>query len=97
MEHLELYILGFLGVVIHLLKKLWEARKKKIELDHILETISTIISLLIVGTLVYVREDLAKIFPIVPLTAIILGYSAQSVFRFIVNLKTKDITIKPQQ
>lgn len=87
---MELYILAIGGIIIHFLKKVYEARHKKIEIDYVLEGISTAISILIVVALVFSKEDLETLYPITKLTALLLGYTAQSTFRFLVNNVSND-------
>ena len=86
---MELYILGLAGVLLHLLTKLLEARKSKLKLDWVLETIASLISVIIVIALVYAKEDLKAFYPISKVTAIILGYTAQSILRVLIK------TVKP--
>lgn len=82
---MELYILAVAGIIIHFLKKIYEARKKSTKLDYVLETISISISIIIVIALIFSKEDLEALYPITKLTALLLGYTAQSTFRFLVN------------
>ena len=78
---MELYLLGLGGVVLHLLTKIYNARKTNEKLDYFLEGISSSISILIVVLFVYAREDLAVFYPLTLFTTILLGYSAQSLAR----------------
>jgi hypothetical protein len=80
-EIFELYFLSLGGVLLHLLTKLYNARKSGANLDAGLELISFGISGLIVLLFVYAKEDLAPFYPLNTFTAILLGYSAQSLAR----------------
>ena len=80
-EILELYIMGLGGVILHLLTKLYNAKKKGVKLDSGLELISIGISALIVLLFVFAKDDLKPFYPLNTFTAIVLGYSAQSLAR----------------
>ena len=80
-EILELYVMGLGGVILHLLTKLYNAKKKGIKLDSGLELISIGISALIVLLFVFAKDDLKPFYPLNTFTAIVLGYSAQSLAR----------------
>lgn len=82
---MELYILALAGVALHLLTKIFEARKNKLKLDFVLESLATLISLIIVSVLVYSKDDLEAFYPVNKITAIILGYIAQSLFRVLIK------------
>lgn len=77
----ELYVMGLGGVILHLLTKLYNAKKKGIKLDFGLELISVGISALIVLLFIFAKDDLKPFYPLNTFTAIVLGYSAQSVAR----------------
>ena len=78
---MELYLLGVGGVILHFLTKIYNARKSGNKLDYILEGISTGISALIVLLFIYAKKDLEAFYPLNTFTAILLGYSAQSISR----------------
>ena len=80
-EILELYVMGLGGVILHLLTKLYNAKKKGIKLDSGLELISIGISALIVLLFIFAKDDLKPFYPLNTFTAIVLGYSAQSLAR----------------
>lgn len=80
-EILELYVMGLGGVILHLLTKLYNAKKKGVKLDSGLELISIGISALIVLLFVFAKDDLKPFYPLNTFTAIVLGYSAQSLAR----------------
>jgi len=77
----ELYLMGIGGVLLHFLTKLYNAKKRGIFLDAGLEFISFGISGLIVMLFIYAKKDLEPFYPLNTFTAILLGYSAQSVAR----------------
>jgi hypothetical protein len=80
-EILELYLFGLGGVILHLLTKLYNAKKRGAKLDAGLELISTGISALIVLLFVFAKDDVEPFYVLNTFTSILLGYSAQSVAR----------------
>ena len=59
----ELYVMGLGGVILHLLTKLYNAKKKGIKLDFGLELISVGISALIVLLFVWLASGLYRVLP----------------------------------
>lgn len=87
----ELLLLSLVGIAIHLVTRLIEARRKKEKLDLTLQILGVILSFLISFLLIYTRDSIADIFPITPIIAGVTGYSAQSMFHKLVTIKTKNL------
>ena len=87
----EFYLLGYGGVLLHLLTKIYEARKTHTSMDYVLEGIATAISVLIVTLFVYSKDDLATMYPLTMVTSVLLGYSAQSFLRVFIKMKDNEI------
>lgn len=85
MDGLILYIMGVVGVGIHFLWKIYETYGQKRNWEK--ELLSLAISTLVMVVMVFGKEDLEGIMPVTRLGATIIGYSAQSIFRKVVNIK----------
>jgi len=85
--HIELYLLGGLGILIHYLKDYEQIRKegKKYSLAQYLPTI--ILSAVTTSVLIYLRDDIKDLYVITKFSALILGYFGNSVFFSFVNAK----------
>lgn len=90
---IELLLLSYAGILVHYLLKLQEAAKKRVltELFNkqslIYEGISTLVSVVASTIIVYVREDIANIFVVTPVGAVIAGYAGQSILNKILGAK----------
>lgn len=90
---IELLLLSYSGILVHYLLKLQEAAKKRVltELFNkqslIYEGISTLVSVVASTIIVYVREDIANIFVVTPVGAVIAGYAGQSILNKILGAK----------
>lgn len=88
---LELWLIGIVGILIHVLMKVKAYQVAGKEYKWSVHLLNALISALIVTVCVYAREDLAAIYPLTKLTAVVLGYFAQSFFLTIAN------TLKPKE
>lgn len=86
-EFYEFFLLAFLGVLIHFLTMAKEAYERNENIKWIPSIISFIISLIIIFVMVYSRESFVDIYPLTHLTAVILGYSSQSIFLKLAKMK----------
>lgn len=88
---MELYALGFAGVAIHYLKDWVKANNagKTYDLKKSLPT--AILSVITTLILVYLREDIKPIFVVTPLSAVMIGYTGNSLFFSIVDSKKPKI------
>lgn len=87
----ELLLIASIGIAIHFITRLIEARNKKENIDWVLQGLGMVLSLLISFMLIYTRDSIKDIFPITPFIAGITGYSAQSIFAKLVTMKTKSL------
>lgn len=91
--NLELLLLSYAGILLHFLLKLKEAAQKKVLAEAftrqslIYEGISTLVSVVASTIIVYVREDIANIFVVTPVGAVIAGYAGQSILNKILGAK----------
>jgi len=86
--HIELYLLGALGILIHYLKDFEQAKKqgKKYSISQYLPTI--MLSIVTTMVLIYLREDIADLYVITKFSALILGYVGNSLFFSFVTAKS---------
>lgn len=86
--HIELYLLGALGILIHYLKDFEQAKKagKKYSISQYVPTI--LLSTVTTMVLVYLREDIKDLYVITKFSALILGYFGNSVFFSFVSAKS---------
>lgn len=86
--HIELYLLGGLGILIHYLKDFEQAKKqgKKYSIGQYLPTIA--LSIVTTMVLIYLREDIADLYVITKFSALILGYVGNSLFFSFVSAKS---------
>lgn len=90
---IELLLLSYAGIILHYLLKLKEASEKS-QLESLFtrpallrELISTVTSIVAASIIVYVREDIASIFVVTPVGAVIAGYAGQSILNKILGAK----------
>lgn len=88
----ELFFLGIVGALLHILLKIKQARDKGQTVDTVAQLFNLGISILIVGVLVYIRDEMVSIFPMTKLIVLGVGYSAQSMFLNIVSLARKKVS-----
>lgn len=88
----ELCLLGTIGALLHTLLKIKQARDLKKSIDTGAHLFNLAISILIVGVLVYIRDEMVSIFPMTKLIVLGVGYSAQSVFLNVVSLARKKVS-----
>jgi hypothetical protein len=91
--HLELFLLGQAGVLIHYFKEWVNTNKRggQYDLKKVLPTAA--LSSLTTGLLIYLREDIASLYVVTKFGAVILGYIGNSVFfSFIDSRKPKNIS-----
>ncbi len=90
---MQLYIAVLFGVLIYILIQL-NGRFSKPDFNWGVffktNLIPTILNLIIGFALVYIREDLVMIYPITPVSAIILGVSGQLIFKKITDMFDKN-------
>jgi len=84
-------ILATIGAIIHLLFKWNNARKRTgVVFNWVNQIITTVIGLLTVYVLIYVRDDLSNLIQITRINAVLLGYIGDSAFKNLVKtFKTK--------
>lgn len=91
--NIELLLLSYAGILLHYLLKLKDAADKGVvsELFQrnaiVRESISIITSVVSASIIVYVREDIASIFVVTPVGAVIAGYAGQSILNKILGAK----------
>ncbi len=88
---IELMILATIGAIIHLLFK-WNNSRKRVgvKFNWSSQIITTLIGLITVYVLIYVREDLKELVHITRINAVLLGYIGDSAFKnFVKTFKTK--------
>lgn len=87
----ELFILGIMGVLIHAILKVQQKKKEGVKVDLLEQLFNAIVSSLIVGVIVYIREDIVNFLPLTKTIIVGVGYSAQSVFLNLMNFTKKKI------
>jgi len=89
--HLELYLLGLVGLFLHYMKSWADAQKNGKEFNIIKVIPMAMLSLITTCLVVYLREDLKEFYPITRVSAVILGYFGNSVFFSFLNSKKPKI------
>lgn len=96
MIHFELYLLAFAGVSIHYFKDWVNHNQKNLkygwEKAVPMAALSVVTSLL----LVYLREDIQDLFVITPFSAVVLGYTGNSIFFSFVDAKKPKVDEEQQ-
>lgn len=91
--NVELLLLSYAGILLHYLLKLRDAAKQKVLMELftrqavVYEGISTLVSVVSATIIVYVKEDIANIFVVTPVGAVIAGYAGQSILNKILGAK----------
>lgn len=92
---MELYLLALVGMILHVLFK-FKAEIEKIGFDRALKQFRWIkqlvlssIGLLSVFTLIYLKDSLAGLLKITQLTAVLIGYMGDSVFKNVILKEQK--------
>lgn len=96
----EYFFLAMLGSLLHLLSKVYEQIKKEEPFtlkNRTLYTIGTIMSVIMSFVIIYSREDIASVYPITTLIAVMTGYSSQSVFNKLLSTKSPFNKNEPEQ
>lgn len=90
---IKLLLLGQAGVFIHYFKAWVEANKKEENYNLRKAVPSAALSSIVTAVLVYLKDDIADLYVVTPLGAVILGYFGNSAFfSFIETKKPKDMT-----
>lgn len=91
--NIELLLLSYAGILLHYLLKLRDAAKQKVLTELfsrqglVYEGISTLVSVVSATIIVYVKDDIATIFVVTPLGAVMAGYAGQSILNKILGAK----------
>lgn len=93
----ELLILGIFGVLIHVLLKIQQQKKKGESIDYLGQLFNVLASSMIVAVIVYVREDIVNFLPLTKVIVVGVGYSAQSVFINIMKVTNKKTDLIDQE
>lgn len=88
----ELLLLSYAGILLHYLFQWKDAVKENVALvltskSLIKELPSLLLSIVSSSVIVYVREDIANIFVVTPVGAVIAGYAGQSILNKILGAK----------
>lgn len=90
--HLELYLLGLFGLLLHYMKSWADAQKKGTEFNIVKVMPMALLSLMTTVLVVYLRDDLKEFYPITRVSAVVLGYFGNSVFFSFLNSKKPKIS-----
>jgi hypothetical protein len=91
--NIELLLLSYAGILLHYLLKLRDAAKQKVLTELfsrqslVYEGISTLVSVVSATIIVYVKDDIATIFVVTPVGAVVAGYAGQSILNKILGAK----------
>ncbi len=85
--HLELFVLGQIGVLLHYFKEWVLANKDGKEYNFKRSYPMAALSSLTTGLLVYLKDDISDLYVITKFGAVILGYIGNSVFFSFVDVK----------
>ena len=95
----ELYLLGIAGVSIHYIKDWVNHNNKGLKYGWQKAIPTMLLSFITTLLVVYMRADIADLYVITPFSAIVLGYSNNSIFFSFVDAKMptgiKDEETKP--
>lgn len=94
MEYLELGILGILGIILHVIVKIKPKVIAKEKIEWRAHIINTIFSVIILGVLIWLKDDVEDVYPLTKLNIFITGYAADSVFRNIMGKALGKMGIK---
>lgn len=87
---IELNLLGQAGVALHYIKEWANAQKRNQVYEWKKAMPFLLLSSLTTGLAIWVRDDIASLYPITSFSAIVLGYFGNSAFFSFVN------TVKPK-
>lgn len=89
---IELYLMGLAGVFVHYLKE-WVLADKKGQQYNLRRALPTaLLSAVTTALAVYMREDIAALYPITAFSALALGYFGNSIFfSFLDTKKPKEL------
>jgi hypothetical protein len=93
-NHIELYILGLLGVLVHYLKDWTIHQNKGLKYGWEKAVPTFILSVVTTAILVYLRDSIKDLYVITPFSALVIGYMGNSIFFSFVDAK-KPVTDKP--
>ncbi len=89
----ELQLLGLAGLVIHALKD-WVGHNKEGRAYPIAKSFPAyLLSAVTTSVLIYLKDDIADLYPITSFSAVVLGYLGNSVFFSFIKAKEKDLPI----
>ena len=89
---IELYIMGMAGVFVHYLKEWVLANKSGKEYNLYRALPMALLSIVTTLIAVYLRDDIAALYPITAFSALALGYFGNSVFfSFLDTKKPKEL------
>lgn len=87
--HIQLLLLAYAGMALHYLMRFKDllGSNDRAPLNIPQEIVGAIISILTTTILVYVKDDIASIYVVTPVGAVLLGYAGQSVFNKLVSTR----------
>jgi len=91
--HIELFLLGQVGVMLHYFKEWVVANKAGKEYEFKKAFPMAALSSITTGLLVYLKDDIADLYVVTKFGAVILGYIGNSVFFSFVDVKKPKIAI----
>lgn len=88
--NIELLLLSYAGLLLHYLTRFNEllTAGKTSGIKWPQEIIGGLITIISTTILVYVKDDIANIYVVTPLGAVLLGYAGQSLFVKLVNARS---------
>jgi hypothetical protein len=87
MIHFELYLLAIAGVAIHYFKDWVNHNQKNLKYGWEKAVPMAALSVITSMLLVYLRADIEDLFVITPFSAVVLGYTGNSIFFSFVDAK----------
>jgi hypothetical protein len=88
---IELMLLGQAGVFIHYFKQWVEANKNDQKYDLKKSIPMALLSSITTAILIYLKADIATLFVVTPFSAVVLGYTGNSVFFSFVDSKKPNL------
>lgn len=87
--NIELLLLAYAGILLHYLTRAKEilSTVQPYKLNVLQELVGALTSILTTTILVYIKDDIASMYVVTPLGAVILGYAGQSIFNKVVNAR----------
>ena len=85
--NIELLLLAYAGILLHYLTRFKEiiSSSAPVKFNTLAEVLGGLITILTTTILVYVKDDIATIYVVTPVGAVLLGYAGQSVFNKLVG------------